>query len=112
VRAVGLGFVFAFLAACSSASDCPTYAPGSGQACTGDGTCAYGILSCVCDQEIWQCELPFSPDVSDGDSDGQDDNDSEDIVEDVNVEDVNVEDGGAENDAGNDAIYETVGRDP
>jgi hypothetical protein len=98
VRAVAFWFVFAVLGACSSASsDCPTYAPGSGQACTGDGTCGYGILSCVCDQGIWQCELPFSPEVSDGDSDGQDDNDD-------SVEDANAEDGGAENDGGNGVI--------
>jgi hypothetical protein len=107
VRAVGLGFVFAVLGACSSASDCPTYAPGNGQACTGDGTCGYAILSCVCDHGIWQCELPFSPEVSDGDSDGQDDNDSGTNAEDANGQGVNAEDGGVENDGGHDAIYGT-----
>ncbi|MGD0673863.1 MAG: hypothetical protein ABSC94_00500 [Polyangiaceae bacterium] len=60
---------FLVVGACSSSSDCPTYAPGIGQACAGSGTCSYGILSCSCEQQTWQCTLPFSPDLSDGGGD-------------------------------------------
>jgi hypothetical protein len=67
-----LGFAFAVVlvgVGCSSSSNCPTPAPGTGDSCSGNATCAYGPVSCACNGSAWQCDLPFSPEITPGGDD-------------------------------------------
>jgi hypothetical protein len=77
MRALGVALLLVATACSSSSSNCPSDAPGTGEACTGNGTCVYGPLSCSCDDQAWDCDLPFTPALSDGDGAESDANDDE-----------------------------------
>jgi hypothetical protein len=67
MRALGVALVLVATACSSStSSNCPSDAPGTGEACTGNGTCVYGPLSCSCNDQAWDCDLPFTPAISEG----------------------------------------------
>jgi hypothetical protein len=61
-----LAALAAAVAGCSSGSRCPLTAPGTGDPCSGGATCTYGPVTCSCSQQTWQCDLPFSPEVTPG----------------------------------------------
>jgi hypothetical protein len=69
MRALGVALLLVATACSSSTSNCPSDAPGTGEACTGNGTCVYGPLSCFCDDQAWDCDLPFTPAISEGGDD-------------------------------------------